>query len=148
MNLKCCYVLAAVGLAGCNTVEDVRNQPAQWTETYAVAFDVMANCLAAQSARDFDVTPQLYQSERRANVTLGAKGTYSLVAEYQVRQATASGTEVTWRTASGLANSEIARNRANRCARSAMAATPRPGAPSTAALPPQSPVWAPSTDND
>jgi hypothetical protein len=144
MHLKHYCVLMAVGLAGCHSVDDVRSSPVQWTATYPVAFDVMANCLAGQTARDFDVTPQLYQSERRANVILGAKGTYSLVAEYQVRQTTASDSEVTWRTVSGLANSTIAQNRANRCARTAMAVSPRPAGPAT----PQSPAWAPSTDND
>ena len=148
MHFKRYCVLAAVGLAGCHTVDDVRSQPVQWTATYAVSFDAMANCLAAQSARDFDVTPQLYQSERRADVTLGIKGGYSLLGEYQVRQTTASDSEVKWRSVSSLASTELARNRANRCARSAMAAMPPPTVPTTEPRPPQSPAWLPSTSNE
>ena len=148
MRITAAAVLAATTLpallTGCHTVEDVRKSPVVWTASYGVPFDIMANCLAAQAARDFDVTPQLYQSQQRAIVTLGAKGTYSLVAEYQVRQISPAAIEVTWRTVSGIASSDAARARADRCAREAMASMPPP-APAPAPLPATTaaPAWAP-----
>jgi hypothetical protein len=145
MRLRDIWVLIVPVLAGCHTVDDVRQQPVEWSATYAVAFDAMANCLAVQSARDFDVTPQLYQSQRRAIVTLGVKGSYSLLAEYQVRQVSDGETEVNWRTVSSLASTPLARDRANRCARVAMADVPRPAPPSAT---PQPPAWAPQGTTD
>lgn len=136
-------VLATSVLVGCNTVDDIRQAPIAWTATYAGNFDSMANCLAGQAARDFDVTPQIYQSEQRAMVTLGAKGTYSLVAEYQVRQIAPQQVEVTWRTVSGIASSQAARARADRCARDTLASMPRPAPVYTTTGPAPAPVWAP-----
>ncbi len=111
-------LLSAVLLAGCYSVDDVRKQPTKWTATYPVAFDHMANCLAAQMAGDYRVTPQIYQREQRAVLTLGS--THQVIAEFQIRQS-GNGSIVEWRDMPSVfdARSPAARERADRCGRGA-----------------------------
>lgn len=113
--------LAAAALAGCSSVEDVRQQPVAWSASYAVPFDTMANCLATQWLGNYRVVPSVYARERRADVTIAAS---SVIAEYQIEQTVGDTAEVKWRhmysTPSALRPVDrLARERADRCAAAA-----------------------------
>lgn len=110
-------------IAGCTTVDDLRARPVSWTAVYPVNFDTMANCLAVHMAENYNVTPQLYQRDRRAVLTGSVKGGWSMVAEYSVRQISDTESEVSFRRRESVFNNESgnahARERADRCAKGA-----------------------------
>lgn len=109
-------------MAGCYTVDDVRKRPIVWTATYSgTQWDTVANCLSGAYARDWIVTPQFFQRERRAAIILGYPGGYAILGEFEVSQTSDPTTQVTWKfIGSGAgANRDIdqqARERANKCA--------------------------------
>lgn len=122
MSLRHLWPLAVAGLAGCHTLEDVRQGPVVWEATYNARFDAMANCLSGFYASEFSVVPQLYQGEQRANVVIVVPPSYSVLAEFQIRQIDPTRVEVSWRHAAARAGStasphRTARERAERCAR-------------------------------
>lgn len=93
-------VAAAIGallLAGCGaSLDQVRAEPVRLTVPTPVAYDTMANCLAARSSQVYAVTPLVFPREGKATVTLAAKTTDSIQAEYSVRRA-GDGSVVEWR---------------------------------------------------
>ena len=115
MNHRCLCVASALLLGACQTVHELRQQPTGWEATYPVPFDTMANCLAAQWARDWSVVPQINQREQRAVVTVGLRS--ANIGEYDVRQSSPTGSSVTWRQA--FQYKLDSRDVADRCARSA-----------------------------
>lgn len=111
--------MAIGGVAGCYSVDDVRGGPIVWTANYNVPFDTMANCLAVQYGREYSVVPSLFQSERRATVTLNMPAGAAVVAEFQIRETT-SGTQVSWQHVGSTDGAQRsvdrqARERADRC---------------------------------
>jgi hypothetical protein len=110
---------------GCTTTDELRTRPFAWTATYPTAFDAMANCLAVHMAEYVNVTPQLYQREKRAVLTGSVKGGWSMIIEYDVRQISNADTEVRFRQRDPVFNSEsnkaTAREIADRCATDANA---------------------------
>lgn len=117
--MKKTMLAAAALLAGCYSIEDVREQPVAWSWAYHVPYDTMANCLAAEWAQDYSVVPQIYNRERRAVVTLAYPAGNAVIAEYQVQQ-TDTETTVTWRHMGSrpgvMRLVDInARNRAHKC---------------------------------
>lgn len=115
---KLLLAMAAL-LAGCHSVEEMRQRPAQWTARYSVPFDTMANCLAVQWANTVNMTvlPQLYASERRAAVTLVMIPAGVIAGDYQIRTNADSTVEVEWRWYAG--NPAFGREKADRCAAAA-----------------------------
>ena len=90
-------VASALLLGACQTVHEVGQRSAVWEATYPMPFEAMANCLAGQWARGWKVVPQIDQKEQRAVVMIGV---YSgVVAEYEVRQSSPTGSRVAWRQA-------------------------------------------------
>ena len=93
-------LIGALGACG-YTAEEVREQPARWSNTYPRPWDEMANCIAANQATqspDMRVTPTLNPAERRAVVaaTTGFQGYSSTVWQYDL-YAVPGGTQVNWK---------------------------------------------------
>lgn len=101
-------------LAGCYSVDEIRERPPVWTARYSVSFDTMTNCLAAQWAGNGSVAPQLYAAERRGAVTIGVPQSGTIFGDYQIRTNADSTIDVEWRAPSPRA--ALSRERADRCA--------------------------------
>lgn len=122
MQVKPLFACAALALTGCYDIDDVRRSPIVWTETYSVAFDTMANCLAVEYGREYSVVPQLYQREKRANVTLTMPSGSAVISEFQIRQTTDTLSSVSWQRIGGTPGiyrpvDRESRERADKCAR-------------------------------
>lgn len=122
MRFPATGLLASLALSACYNIDDVRQSPVVWTETYAVAFDTMANCLAVESGREYAVVPQLYQREQRANVTLTVPSGAAIIAEFQIKQISGTSSQVSWQRVGGTAGvyrpiDREARERADKCAK-------------------------------
>ena len=92
--------IAALGpvLAGCTiSQEEVRAEPVRFTMTVTASFDTLATCVAGRSAHDYVVTPQIYQSEGVAYVTLAAKSAPTVQSEYFIRRSGTNTSTVEWR---------------------------------------------------
>lgn len=116
-------VVAAATASGCATGDDVRQGPGPviWSASFNAQFDVMANCLARLYASEYTAVPQINQGEQRANVVLTFPQGSAVMGEFQIRQANASTSEVSWRTIGGTpqrpGSSRQARERVERCER-------------------------------
>jgi hypothetical protein len=81
----------------------------------------MANCLARLYASEYTAVPQINQREQRANVVLTFPQGSAVMGEFQIRQANASTSEISWRTIGGTpqrpGSSRQARERVERCER-------------------------------
>lgn len=116
-------VVAAAIMSGCATGGDVGQVagPIIWTASFNARFDAMANCLARLYAPEYTAVPQINQVEQRANVVLTFPQGSAVMGEFQVRQANASTSDVSWRTVGGTpqrpGSSRQARERAERCER-------------------------------
>ncbi|MCX7366801.1 MAG: hypothetical protein NTV97_33995 [Alphaproteobacteria bacterium] len=99
------FLLMLIPLASCAaSIDDVRAEPVRWSNTYRVPFDTMANCLAARSIQDWSVAPQVYPREGVAYVTVAAKDSNTIMAEYVVRRQADGGSLVEWRRRKLLAD--------------------------------------------
>lgn len=121
MRFSVTWLAAAFLTTGCYNIDDVRQSPVVWTETYGVAFDTMANCLAVVYGREYSVVPQLYQREKRANVTLTVPAGSAVIAEFQIRQTTDTLSTVSWQRIGGTPGifrplDRESRERADKCA--------------------------------
>lgn len=90
---------ATLLLAGCFSVDDVRNTPPSLVATYNGQFDEIANCISAQASKNHAVTPQFYQRDKRATVILAIPTSHTVAEEYEVQQITNTNSRVTWRNA-------------------------------------------------
>jgi hypothetical protein len=97
MICRLAVVLAMLSFSACTSAADVRQEPIRWTASYSVPFDTMANCVAEQMAQGWQATPQIYQRDGFAKVTLSDKGAPSTVAEFAVRGQGDAGSLVEWR---------------------------------------------------
>lgn len=122
MRFRATWLATALAVGGCYNIDDVRQSPVVWTETYAVAFDTMANCLAVEYGREYSVVPQLYQREKRANVTLTMPSGSAVIAEFQIKQTSETASLVSWQRVGGTAGvyrpiDRESRERADKCAK-------------------------------
>lgn len=87
----------ALALAGCASVDDIRQRPVVFSATYAAPYDRMANCVAAKSIYLFaSATPFVDTTARRAEVLQFASSGGNMIARYEFRDTGAGSTEVTY----------------------------------------------------
>lgn len=115
-------VLAALSIAvlgGCMTADDVRQRPADFTATYPVHWETVANCLQARFIDGGVVTPQYNQRDKTAVLTVAIQGIVApgpVVAEYRVRQVEGDKTSVELRERPSLFGSKtLGREIADKC---------------------------------
>lgn len=66
--------LSAAALTACGfTAEEVSREPVRWSDTFPIAWDELANCLARSASREYRVTPLFNTRQRRAEVILAHK---------------------------------------------------------------------------
>lgn len=117
-------VAVSASLAGCYSLDDVRQGPVVWTATYETQFDLMANCLSGLYSGEYSVVPQFFQREQRANVVLSYPQGSAVLAEFEIRQTTGTTVEVSWRHMKSPPGGQrpvdrLSRERTDRCGRSA-----------------------------
>lgn len=116
-------VVAAATASGCTTGDDARQGPGPviWTASFNTRFDAMANCLARLYAPEYTAVPRINQGEQRASVILTFPQGSAVMGEFQIRQANASTSDISWRTIGGTpqrpGSSRQARERVERCER-------------------------------
>ena len=103
-------------VAGCQTGDPVERLPALWEAGYPVPYRAIADCLAAQAAREWRVVAEPRPRDERTTLRLAALGGGPVVAEYQAWQIAPGHSIVTWRRALGFALDS--RATADGCARS------------------------------
>lgn len=90
MRFPRALILAALCLlspSACSpTVDELRDRPVVFAVRAPVPFDTLANCLVARSMDRFVATPQIFQREGTAYVTLALvfNGTPRLIGEYRI----------------------------------------------------------------
>lgn len=96
---------------------DFRSGPIQWTATYPGSYETLSNCIASQYAGELRVAPQVYPTVQRSSILLSSGS--GADAEFQVKQISATSSQVTWQRATGLFGSWLsdrtARERADKC---------------------------------
>jgi hypothetical protein len=109
-------LLATIALlAGCHTVDQMRQRPPLWTATYAVPFYTMANCIALTFAGSGSVVePHLYSGERRATVTVAGGTTGVILYDYRITTNADATIDVEYRTWT-TDRAAFGRERADRC---------------------------------
>ena len=74
-------LLPALLVAGCYSVDEIRERPVVWSANYAAPYDELTNCVVAQTARDYAPVPQIYPREKRAIVTVSLKTSPTILSE-------------------------------------------------------------------
>jgi hypothetical protein len=111
-------IAALCALTACQSPAGLAQKAPAWTATYQVPYDIMANCLVERERLPWvTVTPSIYPPERRATITVTAP-TGSALGVYDIRQVSASATDVSYRSIYGGPGSGAggdALEKANRC---------------------------------
>ncbi len=125
MRLRHYWPFIFISLAGCYSLDDVRQRPVAWRTTYSgTSMEAMTACLAPFYVDEYSVAAVPNPKAHRSTITLGMPTGAAALAEFEVIETVPGSVDVTWRHMGSSPErlgsvGRQARERADRCGRAA-----------------------------